>query len=346
MKRFIVIMIISVIFISTCIESPTDPIPLPGSRDYTWTIDTLGRPTIDYYSRMWGSSPKDIWAVSWGSYPPNNIIHYDGKKWKAVGPFKRIMPSSVWGFSPNNVWISTGPFFWNYDGVSWTKIFEIAKDGYKYLHLGCMWGKSNMLYAFGAYPDSNLNANIPVIVQVRNKEWKFINTTGIRGIVANLFVGLNNKMYIQNIQWQDIKKRDYDSTQIYEYDGYKFNRLYSSAWNLGKTADISLINNKVYFVLGYKIAERVNNQFRTIVEIDKKNFDGMIWGRSKSDIFLGMQDGIAHYNGYDIKYLKYFKQPVTGIFKAFIFKDEVFFLVYDYSTKISLMYHGKLEKGG
>ncbi len=48
--------------------------------------------------------------------------------------------------------------------------------------------------------------------------------------------------------------------------------LYTNIWTKGLQADISLINNEVYFILGNRIAIRVNNQFQTILNVDNLIF--------------------------------------------------------------------------
>ena len=120
--------------------------------------------------------------------------------------------------------------------------------------------------------------------------------------------------------------------------------MYASEETWGKQADISLIDNKVYFILGNKIATRENDQFKTLVNVDNPNFYQRIWGRNSKDIFLLMTDGLAHYNGSDLKYLFYFnKTPQTQIYGAALFENEVFFTVYEASTDLKYIYHGTLK---
>ena len=56
-----------------------------------------------------------------------------------------------------------------------------------------------------------------------------------------------------------------------------------------------------------------------------------------------MTDGLAHYNGSNIEYLFHYNQPNVEIFGAQLFQNEVFFLINEYSTGLSLIYHGKLK---
>jgi hypothetical protein len=105
-----------------------------------------------------------------------------------------------------------------------------------------------------------------------------------------------------------------------------------------------LINNEVIFVLGNQIARRTNNQFHTILNVNNPNFYQRIWGRNVKDIFLLMTDGLAHYNGSDMEYLFYFNRtPSTQIYGAALFEKDVFFLVDEAPSGLSLVYHGKLN---
>jgi len=337
-------LIIILVSLSTCVDSPIEPVPQPGSRDYVWTIDTLGT-SDDSFGSIWGNTPSDVWSTSAYSYPPNNILHFDGIEWKAVGPYKDFLANCIWGFSSNNVWFGgSNSELWNYDGNEWQIAAELTDESSQ-ISFQRLWGNENIFFAFGAYPDENSDYNNPTIAHLKNGKWTMLNTDGIVGIVARLFLNYKQELYIQNIKWGNATVAD--STQIYEYNNGSFKLLYSSLWSKGYTADISLINNEVYFVLGRQIAVRKNNQFQTVLNIDDPNFYGRIWGRTIKDIFIEMSDGLAHYNGNNIEYFHHFNNNSwSNILDAILFKEEVFFLVRDYNTHISLIYHGKLKKGG
>ena len=54
----------------------------PGSRNYTWELDTLAMP-MNYISSVWGASPTDVWAVGGGGTYKDRLQHYDGETWSA-----------------------------------------------------------------------------------------------------------------------------------------------------------------------------------------------------------------------------------------------------------------------
>lgn len=183
-----------------------------------------------------------------------------------------------------------------------------------------------------------------VIAHYYNGNWNMLNTKVLYGIVTRLYKNFpDNKIYLQVIGGQNLT----DSTKIYEYIDGNYQKLYGNIWTKGLQADISLINSEVYFILGNEIAKRKNNQFQTILIVDNPNFYQRIWGRGSKDIFLLMTDGLAHFNGSDMQYLFHFTfgqaTPWTQIFGAALFEREVFFLVYEPPTGLSLVYHGILK---
>jgi len=329
----------------SCKKSPTEPTDntQPGRRDYVWTVDTLSAPYNTFF-RIWGSSPKDVWTVSPPGSFHQSIFHFDGNTWSTDGIFRLFAPSAIFGFTSNDVWTAgSDGDIWRYDGNNWKKFVKLTKDGHNDIVFDNMWGESqNDIYAIGAYHDNNGLPNHSVIAHYVNNEWKMFNTDSIKGIVEHLYKDKNGEqLYMQVINQGGGEY--YDSTIIYEYFQGNYNKLYSSVWTEGLQADISLINNEVYFILGSQIAKRINNQFVTVLQVDNPNFYQRMWGRNSKDIFMFMTDGLVHYNGSDMIYLQHFDKPRTQIFGAALFEKEVFFLVSEGQTNLNLIYHGVLK---
>lgn len=338
-----IILPVSVILISSIYfscQSPTGPDDItPGRRDYVWTVDTLNYPYDTMY-RMWGSSPTDVWTTSSGDHD-KSISHFNGVNWTSYGVARMNVPHSIYGFASDNVYVgSGGGGIWNFNGSNWTNVANLTKDGHSDIVFDNMWGASSMdVYATGAYGDTNGLANKSVIAHLANGKWEIINTDGLNGIVEHLYKNsMDGNIYLQVIKFSNT----YDSTFIYEYNQGNYTKLYSTIWDK-YWATISLINNKVYFVLRSEIASRVDNRFQTVLKLDNTNFYKRIWGRNTMDIFLLMTDGLAHYNGSNIEYLFHFNKPRTQIFGSALFNNEVFFLVYESQTNLNLIYHGKLK---
>ena len=342
-NKLIFLIILATIFslITKC--SPTEPPDnelKPGRRDYTWTVDTLEAPWDTYY-RLWASSPNDVWATSPGDWD-KSIAHYDGFRWSLYGINGIVVPTSVFGFAWNSIFITAvNGAVWKYDG-SWNKFAQLTKDGRTDIIFNDLWGESaNDLYVFGGYPDSIGAFNNSVIAHYFNNNWLILNTKGVNGLVAKLFKDFDKNLYI--ITYKPVGGFHPDSSMIYEYNNLDFEKIYSSIWTGGLQSDISLIDKEVYFILGNRIAKRINGQFQTFLQIDNPNFYQRIWGRNEKDIFLFMTDGLAHYNGTDLQYLFTITKNPTQIFGAVIFEKEVFFLVYESPTNLNLIYHGKLN---
>ena len=343
--------LINLILFAALSCSTTEPIEdKPGRRDYVWTIDTVVSPTNYPYKtiyRLWGSSPTDLWATAGGGDPAAGIFHFDGEKWvssadryegKYLIPWE---PNSIYGFGPNDVYIGCeAGRIYHYDGSGMKEIAALTKDGHTDIVFNNMWGELPLeLFGFGAYPDDQLLFNGSIIGHLINNKWTMLNTDGLEGIVAQLYRNkTNSEIYLQVIKYSN----SYDTTFIYQYDDGQFIKLYSTIWS-SHWASISLISNEVYFVLNTEIAKRINNQFKSVLKLDNTNFYERIWGRNSKDIFLEMTDGLAHYNGIDIKYLFQYSQSNVSIFDSAIFDNDVFFLLYEFQTGLSLIYHGKLK---
>jgi hypothetical protein len=343
-KIFWILISISLVTSNTCDNNPVDADEVkPGRRDYVWIVDTLNYPYNTLY-RIWGSSPNDVWATSVGDWD-KSISHFEDEMWLSYGVPGIIVPSAIFGFSRTNVFIGAeNGKIWRFDGSSWNTFAELTKDGRNDIVFDNMWGESpNDFFAFGAYADSNGLPNNSVIANYKNNSWTMLNTDGIKGIVEHLYRNkVDGKLYMQVINMGNGEY--YDSTLIYEYYNSNYYKLYSSIWTQGLEADISLINNEVYFILGTEIAKRKNNQFETFLRVDNPNFYQRIWGRNSKDIFLFMTDGLVHYNGNNQEYLLHFDKPRTQIFGSALFEKEVFFLVYESTTNLNLIYHGRLTE--
>jgi hypothetical protein len=342
--KLILIILILLIFvnINSC-NGVTEPEIQPGRRDYVWKVDTLNYPYATLI-RLWGSSPKDVWATSPGE-AGKTISHFNGKSWSSYSVGGMNTPHSIWGDSYNNVFIAAnGGEVWKYDGSSWTKFAEITKDGRSDISFNNIWGKSrNDFYVFGGYPDTIVRAyNISVIAHYHDNKWEILNTAPIFGMIARLYENVSDgKVYFQALKMGGAIHPD--STIIYEYSQKKYKKLYSSVWTWGEQAFLSLINNEVYFILGNRIAKRVNDQFQTFLKIDNPNFYQRMWGRSSRDLFFYMTDGLVHYNGSNFEYLLHFDKPRTHVVGSALFEKDVFFLVYESATKLNLIYRGKIN---
>ncbi len=343
-NSFLITMLLLTIL--SCSKNPVEPKedpPTPGSRDYVWTIDTLAGFNNPRY-RMWGSSPSNIWTTSPGDWD-KSLSHFNGEEWNSFGINGINAPTAIYGFNKSNVFLGTQKGqIWQYNGTSWSLFAELVKGENDRIYISNIWGESpENFYAFGAFPDSNGLANGSVIAHYTNKKLIILPTENISGNVTTLYKSKNDEnIYIRVLKIGGDNHQD--SSLIYVHKNGKNYRLYNSVWAMGFEANISLINDEVYFIFGNKIAKRINDKFYYFLTVNSANFYQRIWGRNSYDIFLLMTDGLVHFNGTDLEYLFYFNvTPRTQIYGVALFEKKVFFLVYEAQTGLSLVYHGTLK---
>jgi|SRR5690606_6907721 len=57
----------------------------PGSRNYSWTIDTLSSGSLQTYMvSMWGSSSEDVWICGYDANNAKCIYHFNGTDWARI----------------------------------------------------------------------------------------------------------------------------------------------------------------------------------------------------------------------------------------------------------------------
>ncbi|NUN10590.1 MAG: hypothetical protein HUU54_15550 [Ignavibacteriaceae bacterium] len=340
-----IILITALTVLNSCDHNITGPIAdTPGKRDYIWKVDTLDCPFNTAF-RIWGISPIDVWVTTVPGDMDKTIFHFDGKKWSTDGIPRPLSPGGVWGFASDDVYIAGETDIWHYDGKTLKELTNFRNDSI-FIRFNGIWGENNKnIYSFGASSDSNGLLNNSYMVNYKNNKWVKVNMGNVKGIIKKFYYDDYSKKHYLSLgrMWNGLYR---DSTLIYEYSGSNFKYIQGSIWDKGTESNISLVNGDVYFVLGKQIAKRAGTEFKTIVEVNSPNFYQRIWGRSSKDIFLFMTDGLAHYNGSDIAYLFYytdrFSLPFPQIMGAAIFETEVFFIVYEPQTGLSLIYHGKL----
>jgi len=100
------------------------------SHEFTWEIDTLGN-YGSYLNDVWIVDENNIWAVGYlrvddpdSSFDGTgqetfNAAHWDGEKWNLMRTWGPVSLNSIWYFSVNDIWVSSGfPEHW--DGNQWT----------------------------------------------------------------------------------------------------------------------------------------------------------------------------------------------------------------------------------
>lgn len=332
---FISLFIISISCDST---EPTDELK-PGRRDYTWTTDTVKIP-FKKLTRIWGSSPTDVWAIGSGGGLDQAIWHYDGISWKTDYISRGIGPDCIFGFSASDVWIAGGEGkIWHFDGIEWTFNHEFKKNGYA-ISFSDLWGEAyNNIYAVG-YADSS-ETRKAIILHFNGNQW-------IEKKIPNINTGLVRIRKDQSIGKYYLDGLGGSSTiivSLFKYDGNSsLTKIYESNYSIATNSITQKLLNAVYFVIGYKINKYDGKHFNEIININEPQFGSQIWGRTLKDIFLRMFDGLAHYNGENVQYLfNYNTNSGISIIDAVLFDNEIFCLAIDWNKDQNIIYRGKLN---
>jgi hypothetical protein len=321
-------------FIFLSCHNSVEPVSItPGRRDYTWTVDTVKIP-FSLIGRMAGSSPQDIYAVA-----QEDIYHYDGSQWKTSGISMGMPPITPFSFNQNDVWVAgyEGKI-WHFDGHQWAQSLDFKKANY-YVGFEDIWGDSpKNIYAVG-YADSS-DKREAIIVHYNGIKW----SEEIIPFYPDVFLRIKKdiagtgKYYLLGYA----NSTEGFLTGLFEYDGVStITKIYEKLFSLDTHPDFEFLGNQLYFVIGRTINTYENSQFKSFLNVNQANFIDRIWGRSINDIFLIMNDGIAHYNGTDIQYI--FRNNNIRIDDAVIFEKEIFFCFDDLINNQNLIIHGVLK---
>ncbi|MBZ0183237.1 MAG: hypothetical protein K8F60_12345 [Melioribacteraceae bacterium] len=346
MKKLILSTFVLLIILTTSCESPTEVIDntQPGRRDYVWSVDTV-KVEFDFLIKISGSGPNDIWAIGPGGGLDKTIWHFDGFTWSTDGISRGISPRSIFSFNKNDVWIcgSDGKI-WHYNGNNWKESLSYRFENYDVYFLE-IWGESpNNIYAVGVATSDVIKKS--VIFRYDGQNWKsnIFHDNNYQFFRIRKDINGNGKYYLVGYSRSAPSDEEYYSNvAIFEYDGESnLNIIYEAKKNLENAADVRNFNDKTYLRMGRKIYSDYPR--KEILQDNEPNTGGQIWGRNGKDIFLRMQDGIAHYNGTDIEYIYRFENNHSiSITDAVIFEKEIVFLAMDLQNNQNIILRGALE---
>jgi hypothetical protein len=319
-----------IIFIS-CKEDavgPDDSNAVPGRRDYTWVADTIKNPFLLFYN-IWGDASNNVWSS--GSLMSEALYRYDGTKWDLDNRVYISDPDAIWGYE-NNIWVGNDKgCIWKFTNELYKQELKDFKVDENFMDFIEMSGTSNNeIYTVG-YNRSN-----PIIMKYNGSTWNVEKKLQDQGIFNQIkYCSRNNKYYLV------CALSDY-STRIYEYDRSDLKMIYEySPSNAGPT--IATIDGYAYIVIEHKIYRYFNDNLEFIFEVNDSNFGGTIWGRNRNDIFIRMQDGLAHYNGTDWQYLFKSSEAVSLVPNSAIFEKDFFVPAKIRRTGYPIIYHGTLK---
>ena len=342
--KLLFIAFITATILYSCKDNPVNPEDnlQPGRRDYIWSVDTLKMPMNDVQA-IWGSSPNDVWTVGPGGTAADRLSHYDGIKWEQWKEPVRCTGRTLFGFSKNDVWMGGGDGnIWHFDGISWTQNYIYMPANAQSVFVKNIWGlKANDVYAVGVVVYDSQNIQRGFILHYDGFSWKEV----YRANTYSQFQRVRkerNKIFIQGIK---VGYTVSDTTEFYQLNGNNLITIYSRSTEEIYTGSLNIVGDEVYFTIGRDIYRYVNGVFEKRLSFSDPNFGYQIYGRSEKDLFVRMINGLAHYNGTDLVYMKTFDNNFASVVNSpVIFRNEVFFAVPDYINKANLVLMGKLKE--
>ncbi|MGE5679355.1 MAG: hypothetical protein ACM34K_00605 [Bacillota bacterium] len=350
----VIIAAISFSYYSCKKNDPAGPVNKNAdSRSYSWSIDTIRTGTAPLL-RLWGSNEKDIWLCGIREDFSRDLFHYDGNKAKPVNLPEAIEPGAVFGFSPADIWVAGDKFyeqdtlcFWHYNGV-WSRTAKFNIPGYEICVINDIWGDSpDNVYAAGAAIHINservFQSRTGLLFHYDGSQWTRVNAADVHNGFARIRRGIkgSDKYYI--LSSADAAGNVYtyrDTVKIFEFDGKDVKTLKSIYANRDNGLWLNEIDKQLYITESSKIYRYRNGQPELFLDNPYQNHRVEIWGRNESDIFLAMNDGIAHYNGSNIEYIYKFSADKISISDFIYFQNSVFILAFDSSTMSNIIIKG------
>jgi hypothetical protein len=294
---------------------------------------------------IWGSSPSDVWTVGPGGSYDSRLFHYDGSKWDRWTVICK--GRTLFGFSKNNVWMAGDEGeIWHFDGAAWKQSFVYSPTNAYSVYISNIWGTApNNVYAVGGIFYDSQNTQRGFILHYDGKKWQELFKAGFYSQFQRIRKE-NENIYIQAIK---LGYSVSDTTEFYQFTGNKLTRIFSEANDKIYTANLNLIGDKVYFVIGHDVYRYEAGflgikKFVKIFSFNNPNFGYQVYGRNEKDVFVRMFNGIAHFDGTDLVYMHTFDNNFTSINNIpAIFENEVFFCVADYVNKVNFVLSGKLK---
>lgn len=329
---------------SDCKNNPiTPPDDTPGRRDYTWFVDTIyaGGNIIRGID---GVSPNDVWAISEAGDFSQTFYHFDGTKWSTDSAYQSMAPEAVRAFASNDVWsVGLSGDIWHYNGTSWSQNAKIPPPNTNYYTLEDVDGIiSSDLFTVGNYSISGSDLH-PLIYHLSGNSLSRINIQDVPfcTIFKIRFYAPGKSLVIGLKHLPDGSSPD--SSKIFSFDGSNLYEIYSAQDNQDGLSDIARIVDGIIISKGRRLVFFNGNQEQDITTVQSTSFGNVIEARSTKDIFLGMSDGIAHYNGGDIQYLFKFDITPFGGIGIKLFANSAFIVTYYRDQNMNVVYRGYLK---
>lgn len=338
--------VISIIMFLSCNQGIVSPVEEPpGRRDYTWKIDTLDMPN-NLLDDIWGASVDDVWAIGQIGMDLDKIMHYNGNSWtKYTKELISCDDGEIFGFDNDEVWFAGGPdlrsgtTIWKWDGKTWSKNYHYDIGAHISTFTDIYGTNQDDVYACGVHLFKDPGSSKGFVLHYNGTRWQ------------EVFLANNNSQYfkIRSVNRRVIltmyNGSDLDSISICELRSDSIYQIYSNSTQSIRNTDFEIIENELYLMINQDIYKVLKHKLVKILSVEDSNFGYRFCGRNENDIFLRMRDGLAHYNGTDIRYI--YQVPLKRVnvrARNLLFEKDVFFCLREEKEGkiLNMVLHGAL----
>lgn len=321
--------------INNIIETEIEP--EPGRRDYVWTADTIK-------DRLWvnkfvGESANDVWAVNMDGAGNDCIYRYNGVEWY---PFAINLSEPIYTLTSaflinGKVWFTSNEGdIWLYNNGVMKKEEKFSYENNNLILFDLDGKNENEIYSSGGRGIGN-NRDGSLCYYDGSKWIQKPLLKGFGGFYKICYSSKSNKYYLAS----RIDHEIYDTTRVYEYDESKLKTIWETS--TGETCTFSSVDGYLFITLKNSVYRYYKNEFELLFTDNSQKFAGAIDGRNKNDLLVTAFDGIKHWNGTNLVYVKQFPQNIIVKHKMIVFENDVFFETKDNNTNYDIIYHGKLK---
>ena len=360
-KIIIVVLYVFLSIFNSCSDNTIEIKPVKDPRTYTWTADTLGYPnsfqTLMY--DMWGSSPKDVYAVGHNSQNSGLMWHFDGYKWTSVKLITSeggqidgaIDLKSIYGLSATDIYavgsrilgynpnppptFESSQLIIHYDGSAWREVNVDRGDRLVNIYGNSpsdIWsgGLKNTLYHYNGsrWIKDSVNISIPEGFDFQIGHFSSHNSTVYLGANSNNNKGTSIYYLFKrtNNTWETI-----DSF----YEG-------NTVENFGPVLNQSKIKS-FYSSGNWGVYKYNGTSWDNILRTTNSYITG-IWGSGDENLFaVGNRGTVYHYNGTDWKRIEELNDPQIDYWAVWTDGTEAFVAgsIFADGLQKTIVWHGK-----
>ena len=278
-------MVVGFIVFYSC-ESPTESTGKnysPGTRNYNWKTFSLSNlAPFNQYTKIWGTTPDSIWIIGRAGDYDKSILQFNGMKLNIYNSIS-IDPSSIFGFSSNNIWFAGSLYdIWKYDGIRIYKFSSHPIKGFNTSFWGDMWGtKINDLYAVGGTFEDSTGEIKSLVLHFDGITWNYAIKTNYNLQFITIRKSIRSQKYYL-IGYKSLATGD--SSYFYQFDGNNINEIKFKG-SAPTNKSINLLDQTVYFNYDGEIYKDINNSIEFVVSLKGSISSTQFWVEMKR-IFL------------------------------------------------------------